>query len=43
MGMNEGFSFNTTPLYILIAISEVLIELCDESHVWHALICILGI
>ena len=41
IGMNEGFLF--TPCQILIAISEVLIEICNENHVWQVPICILGI
>ena len=28
---------------ILIAITQVLIEICNGEHVWHVLLCILGI
>ena len=41
IGMNEGFSF--TPWQILIAIDEVLIEICNGNHVWHVLVSIFGI
>ena len=41
IGMNEGFSF--TPWQILIAIDEVLIEICNGDHVWHVLVSIFGI
>ena len=39
--MNDRFSF--TPCQILIAIGEVLVEICNGNHVWHVLVCILGI
>ena len=36
--MNEGFSF--TPWQILIAIHQVLIEICNGNHDWHVLVYI---
>ena len=35
VGMNKGFLF--TPCSILIAISQVLIEIHNGEHVWHIL------
>ena len=40
IGMNERFLF--TSCSILIAISQVLIEIDNEEHVCHVLVCILG-
>ena len=34
--MNEGFLF--TPFQILIAIHEVLVDICNGNHVWHVLV-----
>ena len=39
IGMDKGFSFS--PCQILIAIHEVLVEICNGNH--YVLVCILGI